>query len=488
MIWHLALLMLMIATGAALAMAGTSLMDRAMFRRLIALPLIAGLSLPLGAGVGACVSFVALQTGVLPGLSAMVFEAVVMLAVIACCSPLVVAAVRRCDLTPYALIAARLRHLTTMRPGTHALLMIAFISQVIAILTVWTAYMRAPSGQYDAWAIWNLRAHFMFVAGDDWRLAFDPAMGWSHTDYPLLLPLTVWRGWRMAGMEDIYWPAIVAVGFGVSAAMLLFSIVTLLCGAARGALVTAYLLTLPFFADMATWQYADVPLACYMLGSLGVTALAWSQRRPGVSMYILAGALAGLAAFTKNEGLVFAGALTLSVVAGLAIRRQWRRAVGWLAGVLPVLACVAMQKLTLSAANDLVGGAGRASLWSLLTDPQRHAIILDRAGDMVPDAAQPLLLLALMVAMLLAPGRSGLRRPSVLLVIGAPLLALLLAYDAAYLVSPNDLAWHINTSLDRLILQWLPLALLWLALLTRWLGAKGYGLGGRRGGDPLRMG
>jgi len=475
-------LLLITITGGMLAYLMLSRIERPTYRRLVRLPVIASLNVPLGVGLTSCVSLMLLQFGWLPGMSVLKVQVVFAVAIALICAPLLITAMWRCEVSPINTRLARFRQLTTMHPRMHKLLMLAYVAQILATVAVIDAYLRGPTGQYDAWAIWNMRAHFMYVAGDDWRLAFDPAMAWSHPDYPLLLPLAVWNGWHVMGAENIYWPAAIAIGFGASAALALFSFASVLAGTTRGVLVVIYLLTLPFFADMATWQYADMPLACYMVAALGATALAWQQRKPAMSLYILAGALAGFAAFTKNEGLVFAGALTLSLAIGLAMRKQWRSIAAWLAGLSPGLLCVAVHKLTLSGASDLVGSGDR-SLVASLFDVQRHSLIAQRAADIVPDALQPLLLIALVAALLLAPGRSGLRHPGVLLVTGFPLLLMLLAYDAAYLVSPNDLTWHLNTSLDRLVLQWLPMALLWLALGTRWLGAKGYGLGVRRGDE-----
>ena len=51
--------------------------------------------------------------------------------------------------------------------------------------------LASPDGGWDARAIWNLRARFLFRSGDEWRGAFDAAF--EHTDYPLLVPATLAR-------------------------------------------------------------------------------------------------------------------------------------------------------------------------------------------------------------------------------------------------------------------------------------------------------
>ncbi|MBI3863197.1 MAG: hypothetical protein HY290_15000, partial [Planctomycetia bacterium] len=55
----------------------------------------------------------------------------------------------------------------------------------------------APDGGWDARAIWNLRARYLFRSGDAWRDAFSDSF--DHTDYPLLLPAGLARVWTFAG-------------------------------------------------------------------------------------------------------------------------------------------------------------------------------------------------------------------------------------------------------------------------------------------------
>jgi len=77
--------------------------------------------------------------------------------------------------------------------GTIGLAIVAGLLCVIYLPVVREHLRATPHGAWDAWAIWNLRARFLAGPGDAWRAAFDDALAWSHTDYPLLLPATVAR-------------------------------------------------------------------------------------------------------------------------------------------------------------------------------------------------------------------------------------------------------------------------------------------------------
>lgn len=68
-----------------------------------------------------------------------------------------------------------------------------------------------PHGGWDAWAIWNARARFLFRAGNQWRDAFSGVLIWSHVGYPLLLPATNAHLWSYAGRDDVRGPIAVAL-------------------------------------------------------------------------------------------------------------------------------------------------------------------------------------------------------------------------------------------------------------------------------------
>ncbi len=56
-----------------------------------------------------------------------------------------------------------------------------------------------PHGNWDAWAIWNMHARFLYRGGASWRVLFSPELAYSHPDYPLLLPELVAREPNPAG-------------------------------------------------------------------------------------------------------------------------------------------------------------------------------------------------------------------------------------------------------------------------------------------------
>ena len=67
---------------------------------------------------------------------------------------------------------------------------------------------------YDAQAIWNLRARFMYRSGNAWEAAFSPLINRNfHMDYPLLVPLSVLGGWTTLGGEVLRVPSMLSMLF-----------------------------------------------------------------------------------------------------------------------------------------------------------------------------------------------------------------------------------------------------------------------------------
>jgi len=334
---------------------------------------------------------------------------------------------------------------------------------LVAVVCGWRAYQAEPYGGWDGWAIWNLQARLMLRAGPEWpALLPEPAISWTHPDYPRLLPAAVARLWAWGGEETSAASGTVAVAFAAAGLGILVAVV----GRQRGwtlALVGGLLLVgTPFFVTFSPNQHADIPLSSFMLAATGLLVLAGDgpTARP---ILALAGLCAGLAAWTKNEGLLFA--LGFAVLAGSWVwRKRGGRALGRLAIGLGVgLVPVAVFKLGLAPANDLMS-APLGPRFAHVFDGARHVTILVSFGRELVRFGEWAWTPYLAMALPFVAWRHRRRwvGPEGMLLV---LLGLMLAgYYGVYLLTPQDLAWHLNTSLVRLLLQLWPLAILAWAL------------------------
>ena len=355
-----------------------------------------------------------------------------------------------------------------IRPALGTAFALALIASAYASAVRAVAH---PHGDgWDAFAIWDLHARFLFRGGPHWKDGFSPLIPWSHPDYPLLLSAANAHFWRYLGSESWVVPSAIALIFAFSTVGLLFSGLSILRGQNQAFLGGTVLLATPFFVEQGTSQYADVPLSFFFLATIVLLCIHDSgMRSPG--LLALAGMTAGFAAWTKNEGLLFLGAIVLARVVILARHEGWifcgRQTLPMLLAALPVLLVIAYFKVRVAPAGDLFSSP--ASLWHKLLDPARYwatfqwyAKELLRFGHwwLIPGTV----LLAgyyFIVGKEVGSYEDGIR-------ISVLALGLTLAgYFAVYLITPYDIHWHLRSSLNRLFLQVWPSAIFLFFLVVR---------------------
>lgn len=335
-------------------------------------------------------------------------------------------------------------------------LAVVFISLVAGVILaeVFLTVDR-PHGGWDAWAIWNLRARFLFRGGEYWRDAFSPLLSEIHPDYPLLLPGLVARGWTYLGRDAVSFPAVVAVFYTLSTIGMLVSAVALLRGSLQGILAGVGLACTPIFLRHGASQYADVPFGYYMLATFALLHLAKSpENRRAMS---LAGFTAGLACWTKNEGAIFLGALVsgwfVYALVSSVLRQEVRRAGWFVLGALPPLLALAYLKFALVPPSDMATEFELAAVLKRIVEPARYL----QVGAAVAREAVFQLHLPLLAVYLLFSGVSihkGER--GAVLRLWASLSLIFAAYFFVYVITSKPLAWHLSTSLSRLMTQLYP--------------------------------
>jgi hypothetical protein len=177
-----------------------------------------------------------------------------------------------------------------------------------------------------------------------------------------------------------------------------------------------------------------------------------------------AGLWTSFGAWTKNEGVVFLAILGIVFFAFSLWRRSGEalsRAPWLLAGMVPgVLLTVWFKFFLAPVADPLVrqGASGVARVFDLNRYAQIAGGFFTHLLNFGSGVTNPLILLALLAILL---GRQVEERFRLPLYIAATALTLvLLSYCAALLITPYELAWQLQTSLGRLLLQVWPSALL----------------------------
>ena len=325
-------------------------------------------------------------------------------------------------------------------------------------------------GEWDAWAIWNLHARFIFRETSHSLGYLDAVMDWTHPDYPLLVPLSVVRGWTLNNGESTIGPALLGPVYMLAGAGLVTFGLARHRGRVAGHLALVTLLAAPGVSQNAAAQLADTPLWANVLLGVVCCWLGALEDRP--RYLLLGGVAAGLAAWTKNEGLFMVLALAGVLLPALT-QRSWRRALGqagWLAGgLLP-----GMVNMVLFWRR--VGGYSGGTLGALtpgqalvhLTTPMRHWAVASRY------LLEPLSVRVWGVApwlLALVPLVLGLDRDRTVrqaaLGVGATAVALHAAQYLMFVVIPGDQTWLLDSALHRLLLHGFPTLVLVIWSTTR---------------------
>lgn len=332
----------------------------------------------------------------------------------------------------------------------------------LAVLVLTLLLICKPHGSWDGWAIWNMRARFLFRGGEHWRDAFSPHLGWSHPDYPLLLPASIARSWYFIGKDTVIVPMTIAMLFTLATAALLASAVSVFRGTFRGLLAGITILGTSYFIRHGAYQHADTALSFFILATVVLLFLyARTTAKPRGLLY-LSGMMAGMAAWTKNEGMLLVAAVVCShLIVGLVTKQAkayFLRMARFGLGLAPILGIVAYFKLTLAPPNDLVASQGLGAAMDKLCDTTRYWIICKYwARKLIGYGNGLVFILATYAALVgMRPDREDRRQLAVSVL---TLCFMLAGYFTVYLLTPHDLDWHLRTSAKRLFLQLLPAVL-----------------------------
>ena len=312
-------------------------------------------------------------------------------------------------------------------------------------------------GGWDAQYFWNLKAKFLFRDPAQWTGMFSPILSWSHPDYPLLLPGTLAWGWHLAGHEFLLWAPAVDFVFFVSLNLFVVWYLGTAVSWISGFLTGGYLLSVPVYRFWSTTQYADIPLAYFFTTAAVLLLLALRTR--ALKLFFFAGLMAGLSAWTKNEGLFYLGWLGLLLTVALLRGKnldspKLPRLVWFIAGILIAFSAVLYAKVFLGLEGGEYLGSGRnlaEYIKALFFDSLKTRIIAGSFWVYLPNYSQWHGLWLLFLTAWLLGGRRTYQEyrwiPGVLV----------LLIEAGYFIvlhwAPNEIYFQISVSMLRLLMH-----------------------------------
>jgi hypothetical protein len=347
-----------------------------------------------------------------------------------------------------------------------------FLSAVLLELAY--AFFRAlitPMESYDAVTIWGLKGKAIYLA-ESIPTGFLQNKDYvtSHGDYPLLIPLSQSYVYTFLGNFNDFIPKMIFPFFLLACLSLFYLTLRRVSVSRHHSLVFTFMLaTIPHFNLNATTGYVDIVVAFY--SSFGAVYLyLWIQDRRSVFL-IVSALLTGMAAMTKNEGLVWC--LINSVVLGTLL--LWERrglklqfVIGYWSLYVSILILVLAPwwifRFSLDLTNDVLNQKNLAALgWSNLA---RLMPILYHYQTQFFGLRNWNILWILAFGTLLIRFRQIWRSDVKWLVLTVFLI--FSGYTSIYLITPYsvapfDVLWHLRTSASRLFIHFVPLIVLVLA-------------------------
>lgn len=338
------------------------------------------------------------------------------------------------------------------------------LAACLAAPLAWLPYERVMplnTRNWDTWAIWLFKAKAFYLEGNLSQFLARAGEFTCQPSYPLLIPLYGTFLYELAGMPADHVAKAVSPWFFFSL-LGAFYYLARRFGPRPAALVFTAMLANLHMVNIVAFElagYADTALSVYLLLGAGFLYAWWKEG--GRNDLVLASLFSSLAAWTKNEGLFFLAGVLALVVLRIARERvfsagAWR--VWVMAGIWPLLAVIPWV-----VARHVYGVPGS----DLFTEGLAWRNLGPGLASILRQAAKPNvynLTFWLLAASLLVCRRAGLEARW--WVVPGLVFWQLAGLLGAYLSNRNEIQWWIGTSLDRILSQVAPLALLAPALVA----------------------
>lgn len=331
----------------------------------------------------------------------------------------------------------------------------------VLYVVVFMAY-RHPYGEWDAWALYNMKMKFLIGSGEYWQDIFTRLHWYTQPDYPLLLPFINVHQFALSQTAQPLVPLLTGVVFSMLIVWLLFGALRQVAPAYVAFFASFLLLVNPFYVFQGTSQYADTVLAFYLLASVVCLNLTVMHRCRG--MATVSGLVMGLMSFTKNEGLVmsilltgFFGLYLLCRRVPAAEKKQDLLLVPCLLlGYAITASATVVLKLFLAPTNkDIFGGAAGAEMEYLNMNGLK--ITAGALGKELTHKRWALMWWFVLGLSVLANRRLFHKENKIFLGFFTSYLGVLLVI---YLTTVNfDLAWRLKSTLPRILFYLLPTVL-----------------------------
>lgn len=329
---------------------------------------------------------------------------------------------------------------------------IVLLSLVFCSL-VWSFLMAAfvVPDDWDAWAIWGVKAKLLLLGKGP--IADITYVG--HADYPLLWPfIWAYSAWCGGGWEESW-----SRGWGsVFYLFVLWEIAIIVYRKTKDIRMAffsmALFATIPMVPVVVSWSYAEAPFWLFTITCMGCL-FSWSDADEAESLgnIIVAALLAAGAAYTKNEGILFALIALTWLIVNSGRNRPSSVFLYALIFVVSYLPWVVWVKVVMQLGSHATEGLSLSGIdinrvWQRV--PKAFECIITMWSDIKQWGSSFYLAAAgLFFVIICGPRRANLLIP----------LLMLAGYFVVIVFHQADIYWQVGTSWNRLTLQVMPLFL-----------------------------
>ncbi len=323
----------------------------------------------------------------------------------------------------------------------------------ILAIPLWMEAHYFPSGGWDAWSCWNLKAKFIYLGQDHWKDIFLPILWRSNTNYPLALPIiNVWF-WHWTGFSQNVLMLNSILLTLLTTGVLLLGLQELKVSKVKAAIVTLAVFTLSFGNTLSISQYSDALFSLYLLAAF-ICYLLFRENKDD-RLLVLTAVFIGLLSFTKNEGSIAAAILT-SLLIIQRLPKPGKFIAILIAAALPTIIFI----LTMLPHNEAFTNG--------LTSPDKPSTLARLGYILIYTLVEFISLKWNGLWILAAVGLiSNLRKAFVmpLAIIGLFFVLYIAVVLAYYQINTFfEIGWWMSNTLNRIIFVLMPSVFLWMAL------------------------
>ncbi len=348
-----------------------------------------------------------------------------------------------------------------------------FLLSGIMIETIY-AFFRAlvkPMESYDAVAIYAIKAKALYLAGSIPGNFFTGTINlFAHPDYPLNIPLCETFIYLFLGSLNDQLVKIIFPLYFAGLLGLLYFVIRRFAGRTYALLFTFLLAAIPQFNAYATNGYLDLPLAYYCFAS-AVFLFIWFEDTSKAGLLFISAVMAGLAGWTKNEGLMYC-IINISLIAIFFVTNRKKGLVKryfiYLSSYIFTIFAISLPWLWIKVSAHLVNSEinlSNLTPWYILSQYRRVWPIIYEFQKQFLGPKKWNIIWMIFIFLLIVKFKKifskDIRYATLFIFFSFG------GYVLIYMITSQDLAWHLSSTGSRFLIHFLPVVIYWMALLLK---------------------